>query len=524
VAKAGVIIVGAGIAGLVAAVDLARQGLRVTLLERAAAPGGKMREIEVGGARIDAGPTVFTMRHVLDGLFADAGTALSDHVTLQRADILARHAWNGRERLDLFADIDRSAEAIGAFAGRAEAEGFRDFCARARGVFATLDGPFMHAARPTPLSLVKAAGLSGAGDLWRIAPFTTLWRALGAHFRDPRLRQLFGRYATYSGSSPFLAPATLMLIAHVEQDGVWLVEGGMHRLASALADLATAQGAVLRYDAEVRAITTAGGRATGVTLASGEHLDADAVVVNADIGALSAGLFGPAASRAVVAPGAAERSLSAITWSMTARTAGFPLVRHNVFFSDDYPGEFEDILTRRRLPAAPTVYVCAQDRDDRGAGAPEGTERLFCLVNAPPTGDAGEFTAAEIRQCEETTFAHLARCGLTVARHQEEMELTTPAMFNRLFPGSGGALYGRAMHGSMAAFRRPAAASKLAGLYLAGGGVHPGPGVPMAALSGRLAAARLLADCSASTGRSRATAMPGGMSMRSATTDSTASR
>jgi len=508
-----VIVIGAGVGGLAAALDLAARGLDVLVLERAAAPGGKMREVAVGEARIDAGPTVFTMKWVFDELFADAGADLKDHLALRRAEVLARHAWSERERLDLYADVGRSAEAIAAFAGPAEARRFREFTERARRIYRTLEGPFIRSARPSPQSLVLGAGVRGLADLWRISPFDTLWRALGEHFHDPRLRQLFGRYATYCGSSPFLAPATLMLVAHVEQDGVWLVEGGMHRVAVALARLAAARGAAFRYGADVAEIVVRGGRAAGVRLASGEHLDAGAVVVNADPAAVAGGLLGQAAAPAVAPLAEAARSLSALTWSLVAPTGGFPLARHTVFFSADYAAEFDDILRRGRLPADPTVYVCAQDRDDAGGGAGGDAERLLCLVNAPPTGDAHPFDAPEVRQCEERTFARLARCGLRVARDPARTVATTPADFARLFPGTGGALYGRASHGWTASFGRPRARTKIPGLYLAGGSTHPGPGVPMAALSGRAAAASVIAD-RGSIGRSSAAAMPGGTSMR----------
>jgi 1-hydroxycarotenoid 3,4-desaturase len=346
-----------------------------------------------------------------------------------------------------------------------------------------------------------------------ISPFSTLWRALGEHFRDPRLRQLFGRYATYCGSSPFLAPATLMLVAHVEQDGVWLVAGGMHRIAVALAGLAAARGAVFRYGAEVREVLAEGGRASGVVLASGERIAADAVVVNADAAAVAAGMLGAGVARAAPRIAPAQRSLSAVTWAMRVRAAGFPLVRHNVFFSADYEAEFRDIFRRGALPGEPTVYVCAQDRDDGGAGGPDGPERLLCLVNAPATGDQRPFSASEIAQCEERMIRLLARCGLTLERAPERTSITTPEAFDRLFPATGGALYGQATHGAMASFQRPGARTKVPGLYLAGGSTHPGPGVPMAALSGRLAAASVMADRTSSAA-SRRPAMRGGMSMR----------
>jgi 1-hydroxycarotenoid 3,4-desaturase len=490
-----VTVIGAGVGGLAAAIDLARSGVAVTLLERASTLGGKIRQLQVAGAGIDAGPTVLTMRWVFEALFDDAGTSLADHLTLHPIDLLARHAWNitqnARNRLDLFADVDRSADAIAAFAGPAEAAGYRSFCKRAHRVYSTLEGPFVRAARPTVLSLVAESGVSAMRS---ISPFSSMWKALSEHFRDPRLRQLFGRYATYSGSSPFQAPATLMLIAHVEQQGVWLVEGGMVQLARALSELAVRLGAIVRIDAPVKEITVSGGRATGVFLASGERLVSDAVICNGDCAALATGALGPGVTSAVPRTKPYGRSLSAITWALSAATEGFPLTRHNVFFSRDYQAEFDDVFRHGRPPGEPTVYVCAQDRGQPGL-QPEGSlERLLVLVNAPPSGDRREFNPMEIEQCATRTFGVLQRCGLTVHRRREATAVTTPADFEKLFPATGGALYGQAVHGSMAAFRRPGARSALASLYLAGGSVHPGPGVPMAVLSGRLAAASVLQD------------------------------
>ncbi len=516
-----VVVIGAGIGGMVSAIELALAGYAVTVLERAAAPGGKMRQVVVAGQAIDAGPTVFTMRWVFDDLFARAGGALADAVDLRGAEILARHAWGPDQRLDLFADIDRSADAIAAFAGPREAAGYRTFCAESRRIYQTLRGPFLSAQKPGPIELARRVGLDRIGALMAIRPFESLWGALGSHFHDPRLRQLFGRYATYCGSSPFASPATLMLIAHVEQDGVWLIEGGMQKLAFALEALAKRLGVAFRYGAHVDRIRLAGGRAAGVTLADGETVEADAVIANADAGALAAGVFGAEAARAAPAQPRSRRSLSATTWALAAPTRGFPLVRHNVFFSGDYAREFDDLFKRRRLPAAPTVYVCAQDRSD-GAPDPGGPERLLVLVNAPATGDQGAFDEGELEACEERVFDHLRHCGLSMERSEDNSLRTTPDQFNALFPLTGGALYGQASHGWRATFRRPGARTRTPGLYLAGGSVHPGAGVPMAALSGRLAAEQLIQD-RVSARPFRRPAMSGGMSTPSATTGATGS-
>jgi 1-hydroxycarotenoid 3,4-desaturase len=483
-----VIIVGAGMGGLAAAADLARQGCAVTVLDAAAGPGGKMRQVEVGGRGVDAGPTVFTMRWIFEGLFADSGQRLEDHLHIVASDLLARHAWRAGGRLDLFADIGRSADAIAEFASPADGQGYRDFCARSAAIHRTLVGPFIASERPSMLDLVRRVGDLRA--LWRTASTRTLWAALGEHFQDPRLRQLFARYATYVGSSPFLAPATLMLVAHVEQDGVWQVRGGMRAVALALHGLGEGQGARFRFGARVAAILVEGGRAAGVRLAGGEELRADAVVFNGDAAALPALGAGGAPTPRL------KRSLSAITWCVNGPTSGFDLAHHNVFFAEDYAVEFDAVFRQRRVADAPTVYICAQDRGEAGEPpAPGAPERLLVLVNAPPDGDVAPLDAAAH---EARSFGLLEECGLHVERGA--MVATTPTGFEALFPATGGALYGRANHGMMGSFARPGARGKLPGLYLAGGSVHPGPGIPMAAMSGRLAAARLLED---RAGRSR---------------------
>jgi 1-hydroxycarotenoid 3,4-desaturase len=491
-----VIVIGAGMGGLAAASDLARQGCEVTVLERAGHSGGKMREVDVNGIKIDGGPTVFTMSWVFEGLFGDAGENLRNHLTLESAHILARHRWCDAQgqvsALDLFAEIDQSVAAISAFAGAAQGEAYRAFCARSRSIYETLREPFIAGQKPTPFDLVGRVGIGHLDRLLETAPHRTMWGALGDYFTDPRLRQLFGRYATYCGSSPFEAPATLMLIAHVEQDGVWRVKGGMARVAEALQGLAQRQGAIFRYHEPAQTIMTQNGKATGVLLASGEHLDADAIVFNGDISALGSGLLGGPVKRATRPVPARHRSQSALTWCVTARTSGMALAHHNVFFSNDYRREFKDVFKARTLPGGATIYVCAQDRGD-GCTPPDiGPERLLILINAPADGDTRAFPLEETTKARDAAWRFMASCWLVI----EEIDsvTTAPDGFNALFPASGGALYGRANHGPLASFDRPSSRSAIGGLYLAGGSVHPGPGIPMAAMSGRLAAQAVMAD------------------------------
>ncbi len=507
-----VVVIGAGIAGLVAALDLATRGVDVLVLEAASAPGGKMRRTAIGSALIDAGPTVLTMKWVFDEIFAAAGADLEAYVTMTPADVIARHAWDCMGTLDLYADLERSVDAIARFSGAEEARRYRNFCRQAQRTYDVLDKPFISNSVPTLTRLLARVGIAGLPGLSQIKPYNSLWSELGRYFHDGRLRQLFGRYSTYCGSSPLQAPATLMLIAHVERLGVWLVDGGMHQLALALEKLARSRGVTIQYDARVAQVEVERGRASGVTLATGERIGARAVVANCDVGAFGAQHLGPDVDRAVPSIRTRDRSLSAVTWACVARTSGFPLSRHNVFFGPDSVAEFDQIFAQGRLPAAPTVYVCAQDRDGN-SGAWNGTqERLLVIVNAPAIGDRHSFQSSEIEECEHQVFSHLKRCGLRVESSAECREVTTPNDFEQMFPGTGGAIYGRASHGWLASFQRQGARSRIKGLYLTGGSTHPGAGVPMAALSGRIAAATLIAD-SASIGLSRRAVTSGGMLM-----------
>ena len=486
-----VVVIGAGMAGLVSALQLSRAGLQVTVVDKAAAPGGKLRQLMPGGVAVDSGPTVFTMRWVFDQIFSSVDTQLEAELHIQPLSVLARHFWPDGSQLDLFADPVQSQDAVARFAGPAEAQRFVEFCKTARQVYDALEGPFIRSPSPTMGQMMSSLGPRGLAVLASVGPMRSLWNSLGKHFTDPRLRQLFARYATYCGSSPWEAPATLMLIAQVEMDGVWAVQGGMHALASCLMRLGQKWGVNYLFNSECERIEMERGKVTGVRLAQGDSLRADTVVFNGDVAALRKGLLGPVAQRAVPAK-VPPRSLSAITWSMHANTHGFALDRHNVFFNSDYASEFQAIFQHRRLPQQPTVYVCAQDR---GTGQlPQSEERLLCLVNAPARGDK-RLSEDELQACTDSAQALVGASGLRLTLEPSASCIrTTPQQFHQLFPATGGALYGQATHGWMAAFSRSNARSPVPGLYLAGGSVHPGPGVPMAAMSGQLAAAAVMDD------------------------------
>ncbi len=478
-----VVIVGAGIGGLAAAVRLAAAGLAVTVVERHAGPGGKIRQVPSPAGPVEAGPTVLTLRHVFDDIFTAAGASLDDHVRLTPLATLARHYWSDGATLDLMRDPAASATNVARLFGGPAARQFEAFSARAAALFTGFDGTMIQTARPSPTRLASQV-LRHPQLLAAMAPHRTLAGQLARDFEVSRLAQLFGRYATYVGGAPDAAPALLALIWHAEAAGVWRVVGGMSALARALATLGEGLGVCFRFGEEVTEVIP--GQPLRVLLRDGS-LAADAVLFNGDPRALSTGLLGPAVAIAVPRPQTEPRSLSAYVLAFAARAEGPDLAHHNVFFADDPKSEFAD-LARGRDPSEPTLYVCAQDHDQ---GSPNDLARFEIIMNAPPmtASSSGGKT-----RCLMTILTRLARFGLRFDPEPTVAEMTAPGEFDRLFPGSQGALYGRSPSGLTAALKRPRARTRVPGLYLAGGGAHPGAGVPMAALSGRHAAEAMIAD------------------------------
>ena len=503
--RARVVVIGAGIAGLSTSLRLASAGLQVTLLERHAHAGGKIRTVPSAAGPVDAGPTVLTLRHVFDDLFAAADTKLEDHVTLIRQDILARHFWPDGSSLDLYADLRRSLRAIAGFAGPKSAQEFANFNARTRRLFAAFDKPMMQAAEPRLTELVMHV-LRHPRLIPAMDPTRSLSQSLARQFSDPRLAQLFGRYATYVGGNPLFSPALLSLIWRAEASGVWVVEGGMHKLAEAIAELGHQKGVVLHHNCHVAEILMSDDGVCGVRTKAGDTIDADAIVYAGDPRALATGDLGPGVTGVASQTLTLPRSLSARVYSFAAQVSGPALSHHNVFFAADPASEFTD-LAAGRIPRDPTLYLCAEDRGQ--TTSPPRVERFEIIANAP--ADDTDIPPQELSQWHHQIMQRMADSGVTFTPTPDLQSLTTPQQFARLFPQTLGALYGQTPHGMTAAFKRPSARTQIPRLYLAGGGTHPGAGVPMATLSGRHAAEAILHDLT-STSTLRRMATHGGTS------------
>ena len=485
-----VAIIGSGVGALSAAIKCRAAGMSVSVFEKNKHLGGKLGAIRVKGRAIDSGPTVFTLKPLFDELFESAGLSFDDFATTEKLDTLAYHIWPDDSDVTLYADVGKSAEAIRAFGGDSAMRAYRSFAHSSLKAFETLDQRFMRQKGPSMLALFKGLNLSG---LLAGSPFTTLWKKLDSIFDDKRLTQLFARYSTYCGSSPFLAPATLMLVAHAEQRGVWAIKGGMAGLAQALVQAGSKLGVTYHTGSNVAELDIEDNRVQAIHLASGKQIKVGRVIFGGDICALTGGLLGGAGRAAGGTLPVDDRSLSAITFQLTAKLSGRALQHHTVVFGSDYRDEFDAIFDRGEITPDPTIYLCCPDRGPFQEPNEDGDERIFMLINAPATGDRHSYTSEEKRAWFNRVTDRLARHDIRMEPTSEPV-ITSPTEFSTLFPATGGALYGRANHGPFASFKRSPVKSKVKGLYLAGGSVHPSPGVPMASLSGQMAADCLISD------------------------------
>lgn len=485
------IIIGAGVGGLAAAIRLAAAGQRVLVLEQNAHVGGKMGEVHQAGFRWDTGPSVITMRPVFEELFQAAGRQLTDYLTLQPVDPLTRYFWPDGTVLDVTADLARMAAQLEHLDSQAVV-GYLRFLAQAAELYRITSPVFIYDQPPSWRSLLRA----GPFDALRIQPWLTMDQLIRRYVRSPQLRQLLGRFATYVGASPYLAPATLSVIAHVElTGGVWYPQGGIYAIAQAYAQVAQELGVEIRTSCAVEQIQVERGRAVGVRLAAGRTLAAQAVIANVDVTTVYERLLPP-----TIATPARRQALTQVEPSCSgyALLLGVEgehpqLAHHNIFFSADYPREFADIFQRGLPPADPTVYVAITAKSDP-THAPPGCENWFVLVNAPAIGQQFDWAAQEA-DYRRVVFRTLAQFGLPVAERVRTVKALTPVDLAQLTGAWRGALYGISSNQALNALRRPHNRSRdVRGLYFAGGTTHPGGGVPMVTLSGKVAAELVLAD------------------------------
>lgn len=481
-----VIVIGSGIGGLSAAIRLAAAGKRVTIVEQNAAVGGKMSEFRADGFRWDTGPSVITMRHVIEDLFTAVGRRLEDYLTLTPVEPLTRYFYPDGVVFDASRDWPKMAAQISRL-DEHDVEGYLAYLAYVARLHRITGPAFIYGEPPGLGSLTRVSPL----DVLKIDAWKTMDSAIRGYAHSPHLRQLLGRFATYVGASPYRAPATLNVIAHVElTGGVWYPQGGIYNIARALERLALEMGVQIRTGCGVKQIVVKNQMAQGVILNDESLLPAQAVIANVDVATVYERLL-PVDSRRARLLTKIDSSCSGLIMMLGVEGQHEKLAHHNIFFSSDYPREFDDIFNRGVPPDEPTIYVAITSKSDP-QDAPEGCENWFVLVNAPPLGDGFDW----LDQTEiygERVLKRLSGFGLDVRIRSKH--ILTPLDLERLTGARRGALYGASSNNMFATFRRPHNRAKdIRGLYFAGGTTHPGGGVPMVMLSGQVAAGMLLED------------------------------
>jgi phytoene desaturase len=476
-----VAIVGGGVGGLAAAIRLRSAGYDVTIFERNDVVGGKLAAYVRDGYTFDIGPSLVTWPDVFDDVFRTAGTTLAEQVDLVRLDPQFAYRWADGSTLTVPDGADDTADAFEEFAPGA-GDQWRAFDARGRRIWDVSLRTFFAGPMSNPWSLAKR--MQSPFDLTAIDPLRSLHRSAESHFDDPRLVQWADRYATYSGSSPYSAPATLACIPHLEaRDGCWYPMGGLDALRAAFERVAIDTGVEIRTATEVTAIT-ATDRVTGVVLGDGTTERADIVIANTDAEHLYADLLPDPDALARVRR--AKRSTSGFVLCVGVRGLTADVAHHNVWFSESYRAEYGQ-LDAGRLAEDPTIYACVSSVTDPSQ-APAGCENWFLLVNTPPgvAVDAGAYG--------DLVLERLAAHRVDLRDRIELRHTMTPADIARRYRSPGGAIYGSSSNGKRAAFVRPANRGSRRGLYLVGGSSHPGGGLPLVTTSAKIVAEMIEQD------------------------------
>ena len=485
-----IVVIGAGIGGMATAARLSVKGHQVTIVEQSDQVGGKAGAYSRDGFVFDTGPSLITLPAVYRDLFLKTGTSLEDNVDLQPVEPGTSYRWSDGTRVTLpGVNPAAAATALGDALGGTAREDWLALIARAAEIWRITRKPFLESPLTGTRELLALA--KSPRDVRTVAPTTSL-RGLGRKYlRDPRLRMLLDRHATYSGSDPRKAPAALSTIPYVEQTfGSWHIGGGVHKLADALAARCEERKVDILLNSDVTRIVLDEGKVRSVELSDGSHLEADIVVSNADASHLYGDLVsGNRADAALRQLRKATPSFSGFVMLLAIKGRTPDISHHNVWFPADYNAEF-DAVFKGRPATDPTIYACVPDDPLMRPDADH--ESWFVLINAPRHGHGkNEF------DWSQTDFANnyadrmvelLAERGTDLRNRILWRELITPADLEARTRAPGGSIYGTSSNGMRAAFLRPANTSPIEGLYLVGGSSHPGGGLPLVGMSAEIVA------------------------------------
>jgi phytoene desaturase len=488
------VVVGGGLGGLAVALRLRHLGYEVVVLEKNARCGGRCDTWSEAGFRFDTGPTILLMRDVLETLFRDCGHVLEDHLDLLRLQPNYRITFADGARLCITSDLQRLRDDLEAME-RGAGDAYLRFLSDAAGKYRVSRERFVER------NFLHLGQFLSPGNLPRLLDSGAL-RRLGSHvsryFRDPRLRIAFTFQSMYLGLAPRDAPAVYALLPYTElAEGIWYPRGGMYSIVVALLAVLGRDGVEVRTGAEVARIEHRSGRATGVTLAGGEHLDADIVVCNADLPWAYENLLDESV-RTPYGGGRLERlryGSSTLMLYLGMRSVTPDLLHHNVYIGADPEAHFDDIFRHPAVPEDPALYVHVPTRTEPGL-APPGHDCVYVLVPCAGTGCGPRWREGDAARLRERILDSLAHLGIPDARSRIVAErMVGPDDWCELYNLRRGSTFGIAHDLLQVGVFRPANRHRtLRNLYFVGASTQPGGGVPMVVLGARLVAERVAAE------------------------------
>lgn len=473
------VIIGGGLGGLATAIRLAVAGWNVTVCERGNTFGGKMNIWEDKGYKFDTGPSLITMPWVFGDLYKVAGSKLEDHLEMVQMNPLAHYNFDDGTQFTYTSSLPDWLKTIEQLE-KQDADGFLKFIKLGAQLYGVSRNTFL---RRCPSDFFQAADLSSLSHMPLRYGWGNYAKTVDTFFKCPYLRQLYNRYPTYVGSSPYLSPATLAVIPYIEYAfNGWYVKGGLYRIVESLIELARNLKVTLLNNACVTNIEADNKKIKAVRLANGDKLIADVVIANGDASEVQSLVDGNS-NRKILQT---ERSMSGFVMLLGIKRNLPELKHHSIYFSANYPKEFSQLFDERRFPDDPTVYVNAPSRTDRTIVPAEG-EALFIMANAP-ANDVGQWNVKMIELARQRVFSRLRRSGFPdIEEDIEVFDVWTPDRIATSYLMPGGAIYGTHSHGWRRAFLRPPNKDKqYQGLYYVGGSTHPGGGTPTVLISAQI--------------------------------------
>ena len=469
------IVIGAGIAGIATSIRLARQGYEVKVYEANSYPGGKLTTLQRGDYRFDAGPSLFTLPKLVEELFLLCGEKPKDHFTYQIKDSICNYFWNDGKTYQMPAGVDNIVDSLvdNFDADRTSVERYLN---RSKLKYEKTAPVFIERSLHKISSFINKETIMALASIPKLGINTSMHKINAKAFRNPKLVQIFDRFATYNGSSPYQTPGIMSMIPHLEMGiGTYFPNGGMVNITNSLVALAERQGVSFVYGTKVQRIIKANGAAIGVDVEN-EKVLADIVVSNMDVFSTYKHLL-PEKDWPLKTL-AQEQSSSALIfyWGISK---SFPnLSLHNILFADDYKGEFEKIFKSKTIVEDPTVYINISSKANP-SDAPRDSENWFVMINTP--GNYGQDWDAMIAEARRNIIIKINKVlKVDIESFIVIEDVLDPRLIESRTQSHRGALYGTASNNKLSAFLRHANFNKkIKNLYFCGGSVHPGGGIPL---------------------------------------------